>query len=162
MVPTLIHDIGNWIDQFSDSLNRWESLLCELREAYLQGDAELIQDLCRRGEAMHAILLEGKQTRSQLLETASEIGYRASTLRELSQQMDGAWPALWTHRIQSMEHQLNRIQQLSVSLWITAFQARDFVSEMIRTLATGRSQTATYSPEESHSHEGGYLVNEAA
>jgi hypothetical protein len=61
-----------------------------------------------------------------------------------------------------MEHQLVRIEQLSVSLWITAFQARDFVSELIRILSTGRSQEATYSSSEIQSQEGGYLVNEAA
>jgi hypothetical protein len=76
--------------------------------------------------------------------------------------LDAAWPALWTHRIQSLESQLLRIEQLSVSLWITAFQARDFVSDMIRILSTGRASEATYSPSEVDNREGGFLMNEAA
>jgi hypothetical protein len=162
MVPTLVHEIGAWIDQFSDALTRWETILCDLRAAYLQGDQESILDLCQQGESIQQSIAIGKQGRIELLEKARSLGYRASSIKELSQQLDSVWPALWTHRIQSMEHQLARIEQLSVSLWITAFQARDFVSELIRILSTGRAQEATYSSSEIQSQEGGYLVNEAA
>jgi hypothetical protein len=162
MVPTLVHEIGSWIDQFSESLTRWETILCDLRAAYLRGDQESILDLCQQGEAIQQSIAVGKQGRVDLLDKARSLGYRASSIKELSQQMDSVWPALWTHRIQSMEQQLVRIEQLSVSLWITSFQARDFVSELIRILSTGRSHEATYSSSEIQSQEGGYLVNEAA
>ncbi len=162
MVPALVHEIGAWIDQFSEALDCWESHLCKLREAYLRGDQEGILVLCHQGEAMQKGIAEGKTARAKLLDRARELGYRSGTIKELSEQLDAHWPALWTNRILSMELQLVRIEQLSVSLWITAFQARDFVSELIRILSTGRSSNATYSPTENHSHEGGYLVNEAA
>lgn len=162
MVPTLVHEIGLWMDRFSESLNRWESILVDLRTAYLRGEQDAILDLCRRGEAMHAEIATGKQGRVDLLEKAKALGYEVSSIKDLSLQLDTAWPALWTHRIQTLENQLLRIEQLSVSLWISAFQARDFVSDMIRILATGRSSEATYSSSEIDSHEGGFLMNEAA
>jgi len=162
MVPTIVHAIGSWMDQFSESLDRWEATLCDLRAAYLRGDQDAIAELCRQGETVQHSIAEGKQQRSDLLAQAASLGYRAATIKDLSVQLDSQWPALWTHRIQSMEQQLARIQQLSISLWVTAFQAREFVSDLIRVLATGRSSPATYAPTESHSHEGGYLVNEAA
>lgn len=162
MVPTLVHEIGFWMDQFSESLNRWESILVDLRAAYLRGEQDAILELCRRGEAMQAEIAIGKQGRIDLLEKAKASGYPVASIKELSQQLDAAWPALWTHRIQSLESQLLRIEQLSVSLWITAFQARDFVSDMIRILSTGRANQATYSASEADSCEGGFLMNEAA
>ena len=64
--------------------------------------------------------------------------------------------------ISNLELQLDRIQQLSMSMWVTAFQSKSFVADMLMILATGKSESATYSPSESHSHEGGFLVNEAA
>ena len=111
---------------------------------------------------MQNAIHDGKRARSDLLERARAIGYNASSIKDLSRLMDASWPALWTHRLQTMEQQLLRIEQLSVSLWITAFQARDFVSDMIRILSTGRASQATYCPSESDNREGGYLVNEAA
>jgi hypothetical protein len=162
MVPTLVHEIGLWMDQFTESLNRWESILVALRAAYLRGEQDSIYELCRRGEAMQAEIARGKQGRVELLAKAKATGYEASSIKDLSIQLDSAWPALWTHRIQSLESQLLRIEQLSVSLWITAFQARDFVSDMIRILSTGRASEATYSPSEVDNTEGGFLMNEAA
>lgn len=162
MVPALVHDIGLWMDQFSDSLNRWESILVDLRASYLSGEQDAIIDLCRRGEAMQAEIAKRKQGRAQLLEKAKSEGYQASSIKELSNHLDASWPALWTHRIQAMENQLLRIEQLSVSLWITAFQARDFVSDMLRILSTGRASEATYSTSEVDNREGGFLMNEAA
>jgi len=162
MVPVIVHDIGNWLDQFAATLDRWEKLLCELRAAYLRGDQRKILLLCVSGEEVQREIARDKEARQRLLEQARELGYNAANFRELSRQLDTQWPALWTHRIQSLENQLNRIQQLSTSLWVGAFQSREFVSEMIRILATGRAANATYSPTETSSHEGGFMVNEAA
>ena len=138
MVPVIVHDIGNWLDQFASTLDRWEKLLCELRASYLRGDQQSILLLCVTGEEVQREIARDKETRHRLLEQARELGYNAANFRELSRQLDSQWPALWTHRIQSLENQLNRI------------------------LATGRSANATYSPTESSSHEGGFMVNEAA
>lgn len=162
MVPTLIRETGLWIDRFSESLTRWESILVDLRAAYLRGDLETIEELCQRGEAIQETIATGKRGRVELLARAKELGYQATSIKELSRLLDAAWPALWTHRIETMELQLMRIEQLSVSLWITAFQARDFVTDMIRILSTGNVSEATYSPSEADSREGGFLVNEAA
>jgi hypothetical protein len=162
MVPTLVQEIGLWIDRFSESLTRWESILCDMRSAYLRGDQNALLELCCRGEAMQDAIQDGKRARSDLLDNARTNGYNAASIKDLSRLLDSLWPALWTHRLESMEQQLLRIEQLSVSLWITAFQARDFVSDMIRILSTGRASQATYCPSESDNREGGYLVNEAA
>jgi hypothetical protein len=162
MVPTLVHEIGRWLDQFTESLSRWESILVDLRTAYLLGDCVAILDLCRRGEEMQSSIERGKRGRVDILHQAKALGYQASNIKELSHSLDAVWPALWTHRIGALENQLLRVEQLSVSIWITAFQAQDFTSDMIRILSTGRSNDATYSPSELSSREGGYLINEAA
>jgi hypothetical protein len=162
MVPVLIHKIGQWLDAFSDVLNRWESTLHTVQESYLLGDYVQITNLCPDGEQIHSEIDNCKKDRQSVLEEANQLGYRAESLRELARQLDAQWPAIWTHRITNLELQLNRIQQLSMSLWISAFQSKSFVSELLLILATGKSDCATYAPCESHSLEGGFLINEAA
>jgi hypothetical protein len=143
-------------------LDRWESTLELVQENYLLGDYTEIASLSQLGESIHAEIQSCKDEREQLLVGAKSLGYFAHSLRELSVQLDSQWPALWSHRIANLEHQLNRIQQLSMSLWVTAFQSKSFVTELLLILATGTMERATYSPNESHSHEGGFLINEAA
>jgi hypothetical protein len=162
MVPTLVHQIGLWLDRFEDVLSQWESKLQSVEQAFLRMDSDSIAKHCEEGEVIHAELADCKRARLELLETARQMGMRASHLQELAIQLDGQWPALWTHRIGKLELQLNRIQRLSTSLWVSAFQSKSVVSDMLLILATGRSGAATYSPTESKSIEGGFLVNEAA
>jgi len=162
MVPVLIHDAGQWLDRFSHALDRWEAILNSIQETYLLGEHSQIFVLCLDGEAIHQEIEECKSQREQLLKDAEAMGYSPRSLRDLSIQLDSQWPALWTHRISNLELQLDRIQQLSMSMWVTAFQSKSYVAEMLMILATGKSESATYSPGESYSHEGGFLVNEAA
>jgi len=162
MVPVLIHDAGQWLDRFSHALDRWEAILNSIQETYLLGEHSQIFVLCLDGEAIHQEIEECKSQREQLLQDAGAMGYSPRSLRDLSIQLDSQWPALWTHRISNLELQLDRIQQLSMSMWVTAFQSKSYVAEMLMILATGKSESATYSPGESYSHEGGFLVNEAA
>jgi len=126
------------------------------------GDYSNIQRLGPIGEGIHAEIQSCKDDREQLLVSAKSLGYFAHSLKELSVQLDSKWPALWSHRISNLEHQLNRIQQLSMSLWVTAFQSKSFVSELLLILSTGDMERATYAPNESQSHEGGFLIDEAA
>ena len=162
MVPKLINDTGRWLDRFSEVLERWESILDQVQADFLVGDHSNIARLCSVGEGIHAEIQSCKEDREQLLFQAKGHGYYAHSLRELSNQLDSQWPALWSHRLSNLEHQLNRIQQLSMSLWVTAFQSKSFVTELLLILATGTLDRATYAPNESHSHEGGFLIDEAA
>ncbi len=162
MVPILINDTGRWLDRFSEVLERWESILDQVQADFIVGDYSNIARLCSIGESIHAEIQSSKLDRDQLLLKAKELGYHAHSLREMSVQLDSQWPALWTHRLANLEHQLNRIQQLSMGLWVTAFQSKSFVTELLLILATGTMERATYSPDESHSHEGGFLIDEAA
>jgi hypothetical protein len=162
MVPILISETGRWLDRFNEALCRWESMLNEIQEAYLLGNHVKIAELCPVGEAIHLEIQSCKQARQALIQTASGLGYAANSLRELSVQLDSKWPSLWTHRITKLELHLNRIQQLSLSLWVSAFQSKSFVSEMLLILSTGKPDSATDSPRESHSFEVGFLIHEAA
>jgi hypothetical protein len=162
MVPTLVHQIGLWLDRFEEALSQWELTLQSVERGYLRMDSDSIASHCAQGEAIHAELASCKQARLELLDAARQMGMNASHLQELAIHLDGQWPAIWTHRIGKLELQLNRVQRLSMSLWISAFQSRSIVSDMLLILATGRSECATYSPTESRSIEGGFLVNEAA
>jgi hypothetical protein len=162
MVPVLINDTGRWLDRFTEVLGRWESILNSVQEAYLLGNYEQIAQLCPVGESIHEEIQAARAERQELLRSANALGYVVTSLRELGTQLDSQWPALWTHRITNLELQLNRIQQLSVSLWISAFQSKSFVSELLLILSTGNPDSATYAPNEAHSLEGGFLINEAA
>jgi hypothetical protein len=162
MVPILINDTGRWLDRFSEVLDRWESILDQVQADYLVGDYSNIARLCSVGEGIHTEVQGCKRDREQLLKSAKNLGYGAHSLKDMSIQLDSQWPALWTRRISNLEHQLNRIQQLSMSLWVTAFQSKSFVTEMLLILATGSVDQATYSPNETTSREGGFLINEAA
>lgn len=162
MIPNLISDTGRWLDRFSEVLERWETLLDQVQADYLFGDYSNILRLTPIGEGIHAEIQICKEEREKLLVEAKSLGYFAHSLRDLSVQLDSQWPALWSHRLSNLELQLNRIQQLSMSLWVTAFQSKSFVTEMLLILSTGSTDLATYAPNESHSHEGGLLINEAA
>lgn len=162
MVPVLINDTGRWLDRFTEVLVRWESMLNDVQEAYLLGDYVRIAELCPAGEDIHLEVRSCQLARQELLENALNLGYHVKTLRELSVQLDSQWPALWTLRLAELELQVSRIQQLSMTMWVSAFQSKSFVTEMLLILSTGKSDTATYSPNESYSLEGGFLVNEAA
>ena len=162
MIPVLINEVGNWLDRFSETLNRWEDILNDIQNSYVLGDHESISSLCVQGNEIHHEIQRCKEQRQRLLDNASALGYASRSIRELSIQLDTQWPAIWTHRMGNLEMQLDRVQQLSISMWVTAFQSKSFVTEMLQILATGNSESATYSPGESHSLEGGYLVNEAA
>jgi hypothetical protein len=114
------------------------------------------------GEAIHVEIQQCKESREGLLHSAAKLGYKVHSLRDLSVQLDSQWPAIWTHRLGKLENQLSRIQQLSMGLWISAFQSKSYVSELLLILSTGKAESATYAPNESHSLEGGFLINEAA
>lgn len=148
MVPVIVHDIGQWLDQFSHHLNRWEGLLCDLRVAYVRGDVDGVKDLCRLGHSVQLAVIEDKETRQEILGRAQDLGYQASNLRDLSAQLDGQWPALWTLRINALEKQLTRIQKLSMSLWVAHEHSREFVCSMIRVFSPGyiADATAEFSP----------------
>jgi hypothetical protein len=49
-----------------------------------------------------------------------------------------------------------------MGLWVTAFQSKSYVTELLLILATGTTERATYSPNESQAQEGGFLIDEAA
>ncbi len=162
MVPTLINDTGLWLDRFSEVLEQWESILIQVQSDFLSGDYSNIASLSKVGEEIHATIQSCKDDRHQLIRHAKSLGYFVHSLKGLSVQLDTQWPALWTHRIANLEFQLNRIQQLSMGLWIIAFQSKSFITELLLILSTGTMERATYSPNESDSYEGGFLINEAA
>lgn len=137
MVPVIVHDIGQWLDRFSSSLDRWESLLCDLRTAYVRNDDRRIQNLRQSGLTIQESVIRCKDERQELLRRAQDLGYAATNLRELSSQLDSQWPALWTHRIHALEKQLTRIQKLSMALWVNHEHSREFIVTMIRVFSPG-------------------------
>lgn len=134
MVPVVVHRIGNWLDQFTETLSCWERMLCDLRSAYFRQDMSQVAKLSESVESAKMLMLASKSDREEILANAQEHGLCASNLRELSKLLDSHWPALWTHRLLVLENQIARIQQLGVSLWIHSAESRDLVSELMRLL----------------------------
>jgi hypothetical protein len=162
MDARLIDEIGDWLASFAEVLSRWELTLRAAEVAYLSSDIESIEQHTHVGESIHEELAEHKRWREELLARAQQLGLPARHFRDLSRLLGDACPSHWTKRIPELELQLNRVQQLSVSLWMSALHSHSTVTSMLMILATGRRETATYDPNESRSHEGGFLVNEAA
>lgn len=140
MVPGLVHRIGKWLDCFSDALDRWESLLCDLRSAYFRQDLEHVERLMQSIDQAKSIMLASKAERESILIQADNAGLKAANLRELSRLLDSQWPALWTHRLMGLENQISRIQQLGVSLWIHSTESRDLVTELMHILGAKSPQ----------------------
>lgn len=140
MVPVIVHQVGQWLDRFSETLKIWEQLLCDLRSAYFRQDYAEVERLSVLVDEANTRMVEDKKERELILETAKVQGTIASNLRELSRILDTQWPALWTHRLLAMESQLGRIQHLGVSLWIHSEESRHLVSGMMQLL--GNSRTA--------------------
>ncbi len=140
MVPVIVHRIGQWLDQFTEALHCWESLLCDLRSAYFRQDSAQVSRLHESVESAKRMMVANKSERESILAQAHEQGLRASSLRELSRLLDGQWPALWTHRILGLENQVSRIQQLGVSLWIHTSESRELVSELLQLLGARSPQ----------------------
>jgi len=140
MVPVIVHQVGQWLDRFGETLKFWEQLLCDLRSAYFRQDAGEVERLSLLVDEAIAKMVEDKLEREFILERAKSQGTVAHNLRELSRMLDTQWPALWTHRLHAMESQLGRIQHLGVSLWIHSEDSRELVSGMMQLL--GNSRTA--------------------
>jgi hypothetical protein len=138
MVPVIVHQIGHWLDRFTETLTLWEQLLCDLRSAYFREDDREVERLYGGVDRACVRMLEDKLERARILEQASQQGRPAVTLGELSRLLDAQWPALWTHRLMSMESQISRIQQLGVSLWIHAEPSRDRISGMMKLLGSNK------------------------
>jgi len=136
MVPVIVQGIGNWLDHFHQTLGTWEILLCDLRSAYFRQDQNQIQSLCGSIESAKEMMIQSKSDRESILGQAKEQGFDAANFRELSKLLDGQWPALWTHRLSGLEHQVARIGQLAVSLWIHSAESRELVSELMQLLGT--------------------------
>ncbi len=162
MVPAILNEIGQWLDRFDVALGHWEATLLELQTAYLQSDDQAMLALCTVGDRVQAEIAECKSERLLILERAAERGHVASNFRDLSQMLDGVWPALWSQRLRNMELQLNRIHRLSAGLWVSTFYSKSLVSDVLKLLATGQTTDATYNESETSSLEGGFLINEAA
>ena len=45
MVPVIVHQVGQWLDRFSETLKIWEQLLCDLRPAYFRQDYAEVERL---------------------------------------------------------------------------------------------------------------------
>ncbi|MCU0711439.1 MAG: hypothetical protein MUC43_05235 [Pirellula sp.] len=158
----LIDQVNAWLTSFADVLTRWEKTLRIAERGYLDGQLALIMEQLEVGELIQAEIAEHKVAREKILTDARSCGYTARHIRAFAEQLGAECPIGWIPKITELELQLNRVQQLSTSLWMSALRSQSTVTEMLLILATGKSDSATYHPNETHSIEGGFLVNEAA
>lgn len=158
----LIDQVNTWLRSFSDVLMRWENTLLIAERAYVAGKLAVIMEQLEVGETIQTEIAEHKVIREKILADARLCGYTARHIRAFAEQLGAECPIGWIPKITELELQLNRVQQLSTSLWMSALHSQSTVTEMLLILATGRSDSATYHPNETRSIEGGFLVNEAA
>jgi hypothetical protein len=154
--------IGQWLNQFSDLLDRWEATLGAIHQAYALADLETIQQQSQVGLEIQTQIESHKRLRETLLDEFNQQGITGRSFRALSLRLGTRWPVQWTQRMTALELQLNRVHQSSLSLWVEAMHSQWLVTDMLLLLSTGRAGHATYSPTEEHSLEGGHLINEAA
>lgn len=158
----LIDQVNAWLRSFSEVLTRWEKTLLIAESAYVTGQLAVIMEQLETGEFVQSEIAKHKATREKILTDARSCGYTARHLRAFAEQLGAECPIGWIPKITELELQLNRVQQLSTSLWMSALHSQSTVAEMLLILATGKSDSATYHPNETRSIEGGFLVNEAA
>jgi hypothetical protein len=158
----LIDQVNSWLNSFSDVMTRWENTLLIAERAYVTGNLAVIMEQLEVGETIQNEIAELKAVRERILSDARSCGYTARRLRNFAEQLGAECPIGWIPAIMQLELQINRVQQLSTSLWMSALHSQSAVTEMLLILATGRSDSATYHPNETRSIEGGFLVNEAA
>jgi hypothetical protein len=158
----LADEVTAWLDSFSIVLTRWEQTLLRAEQAYLNGQiSEIVAQTTMAESIQHEIELHKRQ-REEILSRARTYGFTANNLKAFALQLGSGCPPTWLPKITELELQLSRVQQISTSLWISALHSQSTVTEMLLILATGRNDSATYHPNETHSIEGGFLVNEAA
>ncbi|MFN7876621.1 MAG: hypothetical protein ACK5PB_14980 [Pirellula sp.] len=158
----LIDQVNSWLNSFSDVMTRWEGILLIAERAYVSGNLAVIMEQLEVSESIQNEIAEHKARRERILSDARSCGYTAHRIRTFAEQLGSGCPLGWMPAITQLELQLNRVQQLSTSLWMSALHSQSAVTEMLLILATGRSDSATYHPNETRSIEGGFLVNEAA
>lgn len=162
MVPTYYSSLENWLERFSNTLDRWEHTLGQLEVAYATSNLESIVQWCQVGETIHREIEACQQERNAILAGAASVGHVSEQLQELSRFSSEHWPANWTREFQKLTLQLQRVQKQSMSLWVSAYQSQTMVAELLNLLSTGNSANATYAATESETMGGGQLINEAA
>ncbi|XZE20141.1 hypothetical protein SH449x_005478 [Pirellulaceae bacterium SH449] len=158
----LAEEVNVWLDSFSNVLTRWEQTLLRAEQAYLNGQVSEIVSQTTLAESIQQEIVQHKVEREEILSRARGYGFTAHHLKAFAMQLGSECPPTWLPKITELELQLNRVQQISTSLWMSALHSQSTVTEMLLILATGRNDSATYHPNETHSLEGGFLVNEAA
>lgn len=160
--PIHLGPIGEWMDRFSNVLDRWENTLEQVDIAYMTLNVDELTNLCKAGETLHAEIDSCKRERDALLLSATSLGSDVKSIKDLASRAGEDWPKDWNDRLIQLELQLNRVQRMGTTLWVSAFQSHSIVSDMLLLIATGRSEAATYSDMESAAICGGQIFNEAA
>lgn len=158
----LADEVDAWLDSFSNVLTRWEQTLLRAEQAYLNSQISEIVAQTSLAESIQQEIELHKREREEILSRARICGFTAHHLKAFALQLGSECPPTWLPKITELELQLNRVQRISTSLWMSALHSQSTVTEMLLILATGRNDSATYHPNETHSIEGGFLVNEAA
>lgn len=159
MVATLSEKLVAWFDRAVDGLNQWEDYLDELHQALGLGNWEHLDLLLDEGQATRATLQHLESERRSILEVARENGLACSSLIRLVEKLrleGGVDP--W-RRLE------RRFQQCHVGLFAAWTQIRccdEHVETLLRFLATGHGDGATYIQSERRHLEGGILVDESA
>jgi hypothetical protein len=157
----LLSEIKSYAEQLTIGLSQWHAWINAQEQTYHRGAfAELTEThavgskLTTRLEILHGI-------REGLLSKAKSLGLPSATLTHV---VRGGFPAEVQLRKQLAELTIQSasVQQRNLVMWFTAYRAVEHATRVRQIIATGDSQSATYSPTETEQLEGGRLIDHAA
>lgn len=158
----LVERIEHWIQAFSQTLNQWEDWIEQTQVAFLNADYGLLRNLQSTGEETLRLVRERYAERKSLLDLALESGLHCKSLQDVAKSLWGETGNRIAQRLSASGQRMRRLQQMSLAVWITAFESSVHSAQFLQILSTGDSDSATYSPTENESIGGGRLVNQAA
>lgn len=159
MVAFPEQNILEWHKLASQALANWELSLDDLEEILILGQWEKLQDFATLYRLPHAELAEVEIARKQILELAKDLGLPSTSLVRLVDYLglDGG-PRQFLQLQQRF-----RLAHRRMTAALTHIRLCDDATQtLLRLIATGEKDGATYIVNERHHLEGGILVDEQA
>lgn len=148
-----------WYTEATTAISEWEESLDTLEEILLAGEWEKLNHFPMLAEESLKLLAHVQELREQLLAEAASLGLPASSLTRL---VDFLGLKGGTRQIRTLQNRFHRSYARMLAAWTHLRLCDETVDGMMRLIATGSIQEATYNASERRHLEGGILMDESA
>lgn len=148
-----------WYSEATTAITEWEESLDTLEEILLAGEWEKLSHFPLLAEESLKLLARVQELREELLAEAAASGLPASSLTRL---VDYLGLKGGTRQIRTLQNRFHRSYSRMLAAWTHLRLCEETVDGMMRLIATGSIQEATYNVNERRHLEGGILMDESA